>query len=696
MAEHVERLHLGSPVVELPRISKADATRLRRLGVETVRDLLFFLPYGWDRYGAPMPIADLRAGVLATVTGRVSSIGGRRAARRNMQLIEATVVDDSGWIKVVWFNQPYLLRQLRRGDRVAMAGPVRAARYGPALEMQQPRWELVKPGRDVTVGGMEPKYHLTAGLTSLRVAAWVDAVLPLAGEVEDVLPAGVRERQRLLPVAEAIRLGHRPRDEGDWRRARDRMAWAELLELQTAFLVAGAQRDSERAPEVPYRQDVIDAFKAGLPFELTHAQKRSIWQIFQDMRRPVPPMNRLLNGDVGSGKTAVAAAAAAMAHAAGMQTVMMAPTEILARQHLTNLRDSLERPFPDLRVELLVSGQPAAERRRVRMAAASGAGHCSLLVGTHALLEDEVTFQNLALAVVDEQHRFGTRQRELLRGKAREGFNPHFLAMTATPIPRSLALALYGEMDLSALDELPPGRTPVETRVIESEARDGAYELVRREVRAGRQAFIICPQIEVTDPDSTTRAATREFERLQRDVFPDLRMALVHGRLRGKDAVMTAFRDHESDVLVATAVVEVGVDVPNATVMMIEDADRFGLAQLHQFRGRVGRSSMQSYCLLLTGDDPGEGSVRRLELMAETDDGFRLAQADMELRGAGEMLGQRQHGMSDVAMRSLLEPHLLSIVRGEAERTLAEDPDLAETPALREAAARRLEQTSIS
>jgi ATP-dependent DNA helicase RecG len=333
----------------------------------------------------------------------------------------------------------------------------------------------------------------------------------------------------------------------------------------------------------------------------------------------------------------------------------------------------------------------------VLTAAASGVGHCSLLVGTHALLEDEVTFQHLGLAVVDEQHRFGTRQRELLRRKAREGLHPHFLAMTATPIPRSLALALYGEMDLSALDELPPGRTPIQTAVIQPDARDVAYDLVRRQVQAGRQAFVICPQIDATDPTSTTKAATKEFERLSRDVFPDLRMALVHGKLKDKDAVMAAFRDHESDVLVATAVVEVGVDVPNATVMMIEDADHFGLAQLHQFRGRVGRSSLQSYCLLLAGsDDQTERSLHRLDLMAETDDGFALAQADMEMRGAGELMGQRQHGISDVAMDLLLRPALLSTIRDEAERTLRSDPTLAATPALRAGAERRLEQTSIS
>jgi ATP-dependent DNA helicase RecG len=368
----------------------------------------------------------------------------------------------------------------------------------------------------------------------------------------------------------------------------------------------------------------------------------------------------------------------------------MAPTEILARQHLRKFRTYLEDSFPDLKVELLVSGQSAPERRRVRTAAASG--HCALVVGTHALIEDDVEFSNLGLAVVDEQHRFGTRQREQLRAKGLG--RPHFLAMTATPIPRSLALALYGEMTLSVVDELPPGRTPVETRVVPPERRRDAYDLVRREVSAGRQAFIICPLIEESET-LEVRSATAEFERLQRDVFPELRLGLIHGRLRDKDGVMQRFAGGDIQVLVATAVVEVGVDVPNATVMMIEGAERFGLAQLHQFRGRVGRGADRSYCLLLSDED-SESSNSRLALVAGIHDGFKLAEEDMKIRGMGELLGPRQHGMTDVAMDSLRQPELLSEVRQEAERILASDPRLDAHPALQAAALRRLELTSLS
>jgi ATP-dependent DNA helicase RecG len=467
------------------------------------------------------------------------------------------------------------------------------------------------------------------------------------------------------------------------------MVFAELLELQIAFLRVRRELATEPATPIPFVPQVIETFKAGLGFELTRAQRRAAWDVFRDFEKPLP-MNRLLNGDVGSGKTAVAAAAVAMTHAAGLQSVVMAPTEVLARQHRGKFRDYLETSFPGLTVELLVSGLPAAERRRVTVAVASG--HCSLLVGTHALIEEQVELPNLGLAVVDEQHRFGTRQRELLRAKGRG--RPHFLAMTATPIPRTLALALYGEMALSVLDELPPGRTPVATEVVTPEKRETAYALVRSEVRAGRQAFVICPLVEESD-SSQSRAATAEFERLRTEVFPDLRLSLVHGRVRDKDGIMRAFAAGESDVLVATAVVEVGVDVPNATVMLIEGAERFGLAQLHQFRGRVGRGAGRGHCLLFV-EEPSERTVHRLSLVTSIHDRFRLAEEDMRLRGVGELMGAHQHGASDLAMEALKQPSLLSEVRQEAEAVLEADPELAESPALLRVVDRRLEVTSIS
>ena len=681
---------LDDPVKVVGATPKS-ATLLGKLGITTVRDLLLELPFDWESYGAPTRIAELRPGEAGTVVGTLVSIDTRRPRfnRRIKSITEGQLEDEAGHgLRVVWFNQDFLKKRLNEGDRIAVAGMVKARKYG-ALEMTSPHYELVGETGPRSIGGLMPKYHLVKGLTSKKISQWVAAAMPAADALEDVLPDEIRERHRLLPIAEAVKLGHQPETAEEWRTAQRRMAFSELFELQAAFALMRSRQSTEPATPIPYRQDVIDAFKAGLGFELTKAQRRLTWEAFQDMALATP-MNRLLNGDVGSGKTAVAAACVAMAHAAGMQSVVMAPTEILARQHLGKFRAYLEDSFPDLKVELLVSGQAAAERRRVRTAAASG--HCALIVGTHALIEEDVEFAQLGLAVVDEQHRFGTRQRELLRAKGKG--RPHFLAMTATPIPRTLALAVYGEMAVSVLDELPPGRMPVETQVIEPDRRASAYDLVRREVAQGRQAFVIYPLIEESEK-TAAKAATVEFERLQRDVFPDLRLGLVHGRLKEKDEVMKRFVAGDIQVLVATAVVEVGVDVPNATVMMIEGADRFGLAQLHQFRGRVGRGAARSHCLLLA-DDPSAATLERLQLVTTITDGFRLAEEDMRLRGMGELMGSRQHGMSDLAMQGLRQPELLNEVRQEAEDLLRTDPGLSRHPLLAAAITRRLELTSIS
>src|SRR2546430_945260 len=684
---------LDASVEQLPNVGPLNAKRLAKLGIKTVRDLLLTLPFGFETYGGPTEIATLEPGTQATVVGIVTSVTAKITRNRRMKLTEAVLGDGSGGkLRIAWFNQMYLAKQLHKGDRIAVAGTVKRG-YAGLLEMQNPHHEKLAADEEVQpsrVGGLMPKYHLVDGLTSRRIASWVSSALPLADHIEDLLPEEVRAPHHLLGVVEAVQRGHRPEGDAEFREARRRMAFAELFELQAAFATMRANIALEPATKIPYRQDVIDAFKTGLGFDLTTAQRKATWDAFKDMDRAVP-MNRLLDGDVGSGKTAVAAACAAMVHAAGMQSVVMAPTEILAGQHLHRFRAYLEASFPDLRVELLVSGLSAAERRRVRTAAASG--HCALVVGTHALIEDDVEFANLGLAVVDEQHRFGTRQRELLRSKGQG--RPHFLAMTATPIPRTLALASYGEMTLSVIDEMPPGRTPVETEVIEPDQRGRAYDLVRAAVAAGHQAFVICPLIEESEA-VVARSATAEFERLHAEVFREpLRMGLIHGRLKGKEEVMQRFVAGDIQILVATAVVEVGVDVPNATVMMIEGADRFGLAQLHQFRGRVGRGTAASRCLLLA-DDPSSRTLARLELLVRVRDGFTLAEEDMRLRGMGELMGARQHGMSDVAMDALLQPELLSEVRVEAERIVEQDPELTQHAALKAAGLRPLALTSVS
>jgi ATP-dependent DNA helicase RecG len=657
-----------------------------------VEDLLLDLPRKVETFVDAGEERWLAEGERARVEGTIAQVNARVVRARTGRRLPMTAMeidaDRGGRLHVTWFNQDYLARQFRVGDRIAVAGAVRYRGNRP--EMANPAWERAPAGRPLPeqVGGSQPIYGLTQDLTQKRIRGWIEGLLEHADQIEDPLPAWMRDRFELLPLGDTLRLAHQPESPDDLAAAVGRMERAELIELQLAFAISRQAREEERAAPIPYRQEVIDQYKESLPFELTRPQKQAIWDVYKDIEHD-RPMNRMLDGDVGSGKTAVAAAAVAMAAAAGQQSVLLAPTEILARQHLAKCRDYLEHGFGDLRVDLLISGLPAAERRRVRTAAASG--HSALVVGTHALLEDEVQFQNLGLAIVDEQHRFGTHQRELLRAKLGE-LRPHVLALTATPIPRSLALAYSGEMDVSVIDELPAGRIPVVTHVLKDDKE--AFDLIRAEVRAGHQAFVICPLIEGSET-STGRAATDEYERLRTKVFPDLRVALVHGRVRNKEEVMQQFRDGAADILVATSVIEVGVDVPNATVMLVEGAEHFGLAQLHQFRGRVGRSDLQSYCLLLP-DQSSEKVAERLGLLEQVNDGFRLAEADLKIRGPGELIGTRQHGDPDELMRAMANPRLLGDVQAAVAELLERDPELESVPILAARARARLEQTTIN
>jgi ATP-dependent DNA helicase RecG len=497
------------------------------------------------------------------------------------------------------------------------------------------------------------------------------------------LPALVRERHRLAPLGEAVASMHFPDDDAGLARARRRLAFDELFLIQLGVAQRKrAWRESSGAPELALDADLRAAFEGALPFALTRAQLRVVEQIFDDVARP-QPMGRLLQGDVGAGKTVVAALAMLAALADGYQAVLMAPTEILAEQHFRTLervmgatpvrelfRERRGRPGPE--VGLLVGSTPKGAKRRDLLNAAA-VGDVDVLVGTHALIQDKVDLARLGLAVVDEQHRFGVLQRSALRQK---GYNPHLLVMTATPIPRTLALTLYGELDLSIIDELPPGRQQIKTRWVAPAQRRGAYEFVRREVQAGRQAFIVCPLVEESE-NVQARAATAEYERLSQEDFPELRLGLLHGRMSPaeKDAAMRAFRDGETQILVATVVIEVGIDVPNATVMLIEGADRFGLAQLHQLRGRVGRGAEQSYCILLS-EAPSLDGQERLRVIEETTDGFRLAEEDLRIRGPGEFLGTRQSGVPDLKVANIGDAAMVQEAREAAFDLVERDPAL--------------------
>jgi ATP-dependent DNA helicase RecG len=674
---------LDSPVDIFKGVSRTYAAKLRKLGVATVRDLLWHFPFRYNDYSQVRPISQLAVNEEQTVLADVWSAGVGLVGRR--KATEATVIDDEGtMLRVVWWGQTYVARQLREGMKLALSGKVTA--YRGRKQMENPEWEPLE-GDSLHTRRLVPVYPATEGLPQRlirRIAR--EAVDGFAGKLEETLPDDVRASLRLLPAAEAMRQMHSPDSTEKAEAARSRFALEELLHIELgvvqrrmAWQAAGA------APELALPDAVRQGFVGSLPFPLTGAQARAIDAVLADAAGNVP-MNRLLEGDVGSGKTVVAATALLAAVASGYQGAIMAPTEVLAEQHYRTFsallsRDEdglwrdvfspayLERP---LRVTLLRGSLKASEKAAAQESIASG--ETDIAIGTQALIQKDVSFDRLGLVVVDEQHRFGVEQRAAIRGK---GASPHVLVMTATPIPRTLALTVYGDLDVTVLDEMPPGRPPVKTYRLRPDQRQQAYDFLRKRVQTGRQAYIICPLVEESEAVAA-KAAVQEYERLSTHEFPDLRMGLLHGRMTpgDKDAVMRAFRDGDLDVLVSTAVVEVGVDVPNATVMLVEGADRFGLAQLHQFRGRVRRSSEQAYCLLLS-ENPSEESQERLRIMETTHDGFKLAEEDLRLRGPGEYFGTRQSGLPDLKVARLTDVALIEQARAEATRLLEDDPELA-------------------
>jgi ATP-dependent DNA helicase RecG len=665
----------STAVLELPGIAQAMAQRLDRLGISTARDLLFHLPRRYEDTRQLTPVAQLRPGEVQTSRVVVRNVSKRRSQVKKMVLVEASLVDDTGVVSAVWFNQGFLVNQLRSGMELLVSGKVESGRTG--LGFRNPRFERAGIGQR-HVGRLAPVYAETEGVSSARLRSFIEPLLPLADSLPDRLPPEVRSAEQLMRIGTAIHQVHFPDDDDSRQRAHERIAFEELFLLQLAAERARRRRLSGAGVTIPYDAGVARAFASSLPFRLTEGQRVAAHQVLTDMAGS-GYMNRLLQGDVGSGKTVIAAMAALMAHRAGFQTAVMAPTEILARQHQATLTAMLAQH--DMAPRLLVGSTPARARREILEAMANGRE--PLLVGTHALIEDDVAFSELGLVVVDEQHRFGVAQRQRLRRKST--LAPNFLAMTATPIPRSLALTVYGDVNVSELREMPPGRVPVMTRVVPPHQRDEAYRFIREQVAEGRQAFVICPLIEENDKLGV-RSATVEYERLRDHVFPDLRVELLHGRMpsREKEERMARFAGGDADLLVATSVIEVGVDVPNATIMVIEGAERFGLAQLHQFRGRVGRSGHRSFCILFQGSVDDEGS-QRLDTVASTHSGFELAEADLRLRGAGDVAGLRQHGLPEMLAADLLDVALLQRARRAAESWLDGDPDLVAYAPLHEA-----------
>ncbi len=682
-------LGLDSPVSRLRGVDVKLSAKLKRIGISTIRDLLFLMPRRHNDFATTAKISELVPGVEQTVIATVWE-ARETSLSRTLKAAEAVLSDETGNIRAVWFRQPYLARMLKPNSRVAVSGKVDI--FKGQRQFNSPEFEILDRG-DVSIhtGRLVPVYPSTEGLTPRRIRGIVwQALEEWAHLLEDPLPEDVRRRVKLPQLHASLRQAHYPSDMASFESARKRLAFDELFMMQLVLLTRRKSwQEQADGVSVAPPPEMLGGFFGSLPFPLTKAQERCAAEVMSDMRNAAPPMNRLLQGDVGSGKTVVALAALLAAAACGFQGSIMAPTEVLAEQHFATVTkllgglalseegdnlisvemDGFPRPIT---VGLMTGSVKTSTKRTLRKKAAEGS--LDILVGTHAIIQQGVDLPNLALAVVDEQHRFGVMQRAALRQKGE--ISPHLIALSATPIPRTLALTLYGDLDVSTLDELPPGRQEIMTRRVPEERRDGAYGFVRKEVMNGRQAFVVCPLIEESEAVEA-RAATAEYERLATEVFPDLRVGLLHGKMssRQKEQVMSKFRDGETDILVSTAVVEVGIDVPNATVMLVEAAHRFGVAQLHQFRGRVGRGEHKSYCLLLADVSTADAN-QRLAAVERIHDGFRLAEVDLEIRGPGDAFGTRQSGLPDLRVARPSDRDLLQSARTEAARLLEEDPGL--------------------
>ncbi len=675
---------LKAPLHVLQGVGSRLSQTLGTLGLHTLEDLLYFFPRRYDDYSQLKPINRLAYGEETTVLGTIQSINTRPVRGGKMQLTEAVISDGTGALRVNWFNQPWLGNRFSKGTQVVLAGKV--DQYLGRPTMANPEMELIEH-EHLHTNRIVPVYPLTARLNqkSLRRLMY-QTVTYWAPRVPDYLPETVRTAVKLVSLSSALMNVHFPESQDMLDVARWRLAFDEIFLLQLGVLRQKRSWQMATAQTYAAPEDWLDEQIARLPFPLTGAQRRVIDEIRADLASG-RPMDRLIQGDVGSGKTVVAALTAAIVARQGAQAAVMAPTSILAEQHYRSFSRLLTREtepenaaLQPGQIRLLVGDTPEVEKQEIRQGLEDG--QIKLVIGTHALLEAPVQFQNLQLVVVDEQHRFGVAQRATLRSK---GNTPHLLVMTATPIPRSLALTVYGDLDLSVMDEMPPGRQPVDTHVTSPLERERAYQLIRAEVEKGHQAFIIYPLVEQAEGDAEGEqasipqlSAVEEHQRLQKAIFPRLRLGLLHGRLKPdeKELVMKSFRDREFDVLISTTVVEVGVDIPNATVMLIEGANRFGLAQLHQLRGRVGRGEDRSYCLLIP-DNEDAIENERLAVMAETNDGFVLAESDLQQRGPGEFLGTRQAGFSELKMANLTDVRLIEKARQQAQNLFQADPDLA-------------------
>ncbi len=685
--------HIHTPLSEIRGIPPRFVPKLKKLGIITVRDLLFYIPTRYIDFSRIVPVSNLEEKQEATIHGTVIKINSRRTWHRKMHLVEAYIQDDSGTIRATWFNQSYIQNVLPSGQEANFSGKPIVSKTGE-LYLSNPTYEIVYEEKETKhTGRIVPIYPETKGLTSKGIRYLISLLLKKSFSLEETIPESILKNHRLPRVQEAIRNVHFPEILEEAERAKRRFIFEDLFLLQLNYIQEKENLKKKTAFSIPFNPDLIKKTLTDLPFELTLSQKKALFEILKDMERAYP-MNRLLQGDVGSGKTVVVALAALPVSNYNLQTAFMAPTEILAKQHYM----TLQKLFPSFEngMALLTSSECALSYgkhletgiKKSALLREIEQGKVSMVIGTHTLIQQSVSFKNLGLVIIDEQHRFGVKQRAELLKKTHENRASHLLSMSATPIPRTLSLAFFGDLDISIIDELPKNRKTVITKIIPPDKRKDAYQFIRKHIREGRQAFVVCPRIEPRIEDQgysdtlklEIRSVKEEYEKLSKIIFPDLEISMLHGKIptkgeNSKTHIMKRFADGDIDILVSTSVIEVGVDVPNASIMMIEGSERFGLAQLYQFRGRVGRGEHQSYCFLFT-DSSSLETKKRLNAIAQAKNGLELAEQDLHLRGPGEFLGDVQTGTPDYAMQALKNPNLLLEARKSARDLFNRDPDL--------------------
>ena len=663
-----------TPIENIPGIGNAYQKRLKKLKIRTLGDFLYNFPRDYKDFSKISKIKNIKINEINSIAGKIINIEEEKSSRKKMPLVKCLIEDDTASIEVIWFNQPYMTKSLKVGDEVMLSGKININRY--SVQMTSPAFEKISLRENIHTGRIVPIYSETRGITSKWIRYVLRPILDkIKSRIPETLPEEIIKKYNLLTLSDSIEKIHFPDKTEDVVQAQRRFVFEQLFLISLLNLKKREELRKEEAPAIPINLPVIKRFIDSLPFNLTPAQKKCSWQAMKDMERSFP-MNRLLQGDVGSGKTVVSAIAAINTVKAKKQVVLMAPTEILTKQHFKTFFELLKN-F-NINIGLLTGKEDiyyskklksdTIEISRKKLLEKTEKGEIDILIGTQALItqtktkENKVKFNNLGLIIIDEQHRFGVKQRATLSPKNKIA---HLLSMTATPIPRTLTLTIWGDLDLSIIDTLPKGRKKIETEIIENESK--AYSLIKKEIKKGRQAFVICPRIE-SDEESPLKSVIDEYENLSKVIFPDLKIEMLHGKMKPKEKekIMKDFKNKKFDVLVSTSVVEVGIDIPNATVMMIEGADRFGLAQLHQFRGRVGRGKNQSYCFLLT-ESKSKTTIERMKAMTKYDSGFKLSEIDLRLRGPGDFLGKRQWGMPDFVMSSLNNLEIIREARNASE-----------------------------